>query len=128
MLTRQTRYVLNGLRNLLQNDDDRLAFSSTYLDCETAIFSLETDEYFDYARYRREINVIVDYLVEEKYLSCDLSGKVPIYRLTYKGLHPLQITWLQVRSFLLTSIATPIIVAAATTLVTLWLQGSLRLP
>ena len=71
-------------------------------------------------KYTDEIDSIIDYLLENGFLKRTHFG----YALTQKGLHPNQMAWEDIKSFLVKSIAVPIIVSAITAFITLCI-GSL---
>lgn len=72
----------------------------------------------------------VEYLTDEgngylEYCNMDASwGPHPIgFRLTHRGLHHKEFEREAVRTFIMQSILTPIVVSAITALITLWLNG-----
>jgi len=70
------------------------------------------------ARKWHAVDSMSRYLEEENLL--DYNGALGYMHLNFKGYHYIQAV---IVDFLLKSIAVPILVAVATTLITLWLQG-----
>ena len=66
----------------------------------------------------------LDYLAEDGYIrKLYLGGVLYAFSLTESGLHYPEFTATSIKSFVLRSIVTPIIVSAITSLITLWLSG-----
>lgn len=120
-LTFQAMAVLRGIRKMMPSQKNHFVFSESYADSETVLLCLETGASYDYARYAGEIDGIIDMLEDEKCISVDRSGTVPVYQLTELGMHPYQLRLIEIRDFIINSILVPIAVSAITTLVTLWL-------
>lgn len=120
MLTRSSKYVLNGIRELAADTDSCFAFLSN-----TTCICLYDDysQTFDYTKYKHEIRSIVRYLIENGYLWEDPGSRGERFYLTHLGLHAAEINWNKVKMFFLTNCLVPILVAYVTTLITLRLQG-----
>lgn len=71
--------------------------------------------------------ITMRYLIKEGYLEVSTfgSGSELGVALTEKAMHPHDFTWLRIKKLIFESIIIPIVVSAATSLVTLWLQGLL---
>lgn len=111
------RNVLTGLRKLTSNTEDLLSFlGDTYCICLVD----DIDKTYDYTKYQGEIHSIIKQLVSDGYLEYGYNEYNFI--LTQRGLHPYRFQWEACRSFLLRSILVPILVAFATTLLTLLMQ------
>ena len=111
------RNVLSGLRKLSSNTEDILSFlSGTY--CIRLLS--DTSKTYDYTKYNGEIVSIISQLVSDGYLK--YSFNECNFTLTQRGLHPYRFQWESCKSFLLRSILVPILVAFATTLLTLLMQ------
>lgn len=129
-MTIQCRNVLNGLRKLSGSTEDILWFvDATYYIC---LFSDHKNEQrYDYTKYKGEIHGIIDQLVNDGYLEYDsdddCSNKI-YFSLTHKGLHPYQLRWDAFKIFMFRSVAVPIIVSIATTLLTLLVEELLSMP
>lgn len=120
-LTFQAMAVLRGIRKMMPSQKNHFVFSESYADSETVLLCLETGASYDYARYASEIDGIIDMLEDEKCISIDRSGFVPVYQLTELGMHPHQIRLIEIKNFIVTSIFVPVAVSAITTIITLWL-------
>ena len=119
-MTKQCKTVLNELIKLSNNTDTLMCFDlrkphiSLYNNC---------NKFYDYSQYSHEIESIIQQLVNDGYL--ELLNRGNDFKLTHKGLHRKAFQWIEVKHFLLKSVIVPIVVAAVTALVTLWLQGLL---
>ena len=119
-MTKSCRKVLSGLRKLSGSSDAIMAF----LDNTTCICLIDDfDKTFDYSKYIKEIESTIRHLVKEEYLKYSINDYH--FTLTTKGLHPYHFKWETLKSFLLKSVAVPIVVSVATSLTVLWLQGLL---
>ena len=120
-MTRSCKDVLNHLRDISENTSTALS----YVYGETCICSYVEAEkkYYDYSRYDGEFDEIIAELIKDGYLEL-LSDHYSI-ALTYKGLHPYKIAWEDLKSFLVRSIAVPIVVSAITTVITFYITAAL---
>lgn len=82
--------------------------------------SYSYDIKFDFTHLENHLKPSIHYLLDQKLL--EKNGPYSIH-LTHSGYHYWQTTVTAFLWFLMKSVAVPIVVAAATTLVTLWLQG-----
>lgn len=108
------RNVLRGLQSIVKDTDDTLSL----VDGEPFICLYnDPSTYYDYSKYKNEINSIIKELVRTGYLEYDFNEYH--FSLTHKGFHPYLYTWEDVRNFIFKSIIIPIAVSVATTVVTL---------
>lgn len=121
-LTFQAKAVLCGIRKMAKNTQNHFVFSESFTDGETDLYCFETKAVYNYAKYKDEIDAIIDMLNDEKCIITDDSGNVPVYRLTELGMHPCQLNLKTFLNFLINSILVPVAVSAITTLITLWLM------
>lgn len=113
-MTRQSWYFLKCCKKLDEPD-----FNYTTKDnCIRNVHKVHGG--IEIKKYTNEIDSIIDYLLENGFLKRTHFG----YALTQKGLHPNQMAWEDIKSFLVKSIAVPIIVSAITAFITLCI-GSL---
>lgn len=119
-MTKACRKVLSGLRKLSGGSDAIMAFLGN-TNCICLIDDM--DKTFDYSKYIKEIESTIKHLVKEEYLEYSINEYH--FTLTTKGLHPYRFKWESLKSFLIKSIAVPIAVSVATSLIVLWLQGLL---
>ena len=121
MLTRQCRSVLRGLKKLTNNTEANISYyyenSSFCLDDFSAEYS--------YEKYENEIESIISYLVNENFLEYN-SNKIN-FHLTQKGIHSRFLCSLDLVLFFIKELALPIIVAFITTMITLYMNGQLKL-
>lgn len=111
------RTVLSSLRKLSSNSECSLSFlGNTHQIC----LASDKSKIYDPAKYKGEINGIISQLVSDGYLEYSYSNLS--FHLTQRGLHPYRFQWESCKSFLLRSILVPILVAFATTLLTLLMQ------
>lgn len=109
--------VLRGLRKISSNTEDLLSFWGN----EPSISLVYDDsKNYDYTKYQGEIHSIIKQLVSDGYL--EYAQNEYNFTLTQRGLHPYHFQWEACKSFLLRSILVPILVAFATTLLTLLMQ------
>lgn len=120
-MTRSCKDVLKHLRDISENKSTALS----YVYGETRICSYIGTEkkYYDYSMYDGEFDTIIAELIKNGYLK-HLSDSSSI-ALTYKGLHPYKIAWEDLKSFLVRSIAVPIVVSAITTVITFYITAAL---
>jgi hypothetical protein len=121
MLTHQTRKVLRGIQAMTGNKDHAFGYSSTYTDGEYDLYCPDTDGVYSYDRFAGQIEAIIDFLILEEYLCTDDSGRIPLYRLTYLGMHYHQVNWIRTRAFIARNIILPIVVSAITAFITTWI-------
>lgn len=108
-MTKQCRYFLKCCKKLNEHD-------FTYdLKRRTIRNVHKLDGGIDIRKYIDEADTAFDCLAENGYLKRTQFG----YDLTQKGLHPYQIIWDDIKSFLIKSIAVPIVVSAITSFITL---------
>lgn len=113
-MTRQCRYFLKCCKKLSDHDLNY----NTKDHCIRNVHKLSGG--VEIKKYISEVDSVFDYLLENSYLKRTDFG----YDLTQKGLHPNRMIWEDIRAFLIKSVVVPIIVSAATSLVTLYI-GSL---
>lgn len=120
-MTRSCKDVLKHLRDISENTSAALL----YVYGETRICSYIGTEkkYYDYSRYDGEFDAIIAELIKGGYL--ELLNDHYSIALTYKGLHPYKIAWEDLKSFLVRSIAVPIVVSAITTVITFYITAAL---
>lgn len=119
-MTKQCKTVLNELVKLSNNTDALMCYS---LRKPHITLYYNFDKFYDYSTYSHEIEGIIQQLANDGYLAFLDRGNG--FKLTHKGLHRKAFEWIEIKQFLLKSVIVPIVVAAITALVTLWLQGSL---
>lgn len=114
--------VLKELRKLTKNTDETLSFASngSYI----CLF-YNPSVYFDYSqtKYSEEIWAIINELNRTQYIQ--LNHDNTQFNITYKGLHPYQVGWENIKLFLYKSVFVPIVISTITALITLWLRGLL---
>ena len=120
MLTSDTRYVLKELRQLTENGKYGFLMGpppdSVYIQVATRHEPVHIKTKIPF-----ELSKQIDFLIDEGYVQVvghDME-------LTYKGLHPYKLSFLEIRRFLIKSVFIPIIIALATSLITLLLTGEL---
>lgn len=120
MISIQSRDVLHHLKAISNNTDTELCLlgGSTYI-CPAS----EDNNFYDYSKYKKEINSILDELVNAGYLVYPRNNK-HFFSLTAKGIHPFQGTFFKILTFLFCSIVVPIVVSILTTLFALNLFGT----
>lgn len=128
MLTRQLKTVLNGIKQMTDNQDYPFSYSDTYADGENSLYCPDTNKTYDYTRYAGQIEATVEHLMLEGFLTVDSGHRIPQYRLTYKGMHYGQLNAYSAADFTLRNIVVPIIVAAITAFLTSWVTIQLRSP
>lgn len=110
--------VLRQLRKLSGNSGSTMG----YLGQSTEIVLIENDSVtFNYSRWKNEIESIIRELIRQGYLEQDFNEYH--FHLTHKGLHPYQVVLDDLKIFLLKSVVVPIVISAATTLITLCITG-----
>lgn len=118
-MLRSNRVVLSNLRKLTgDNSDEELSF----LGCTNCICVVSSPDYsltYDYSKYKKEIHSIIRQLVKDEYLMYTRNDE--FFIVTQKGLHPYRFHWETLKLFLFRSVAVPIAVSVATTLLTLYL-------
>ena len=113
------RFVLKQLQTLTKDIDSYMAIVSNYPIIRlTGYSNVELD--FTGTKAEKELKSIIDYLIELGYLKQGYNKYT--FSLTHKGLHPYEVVWQEIKSFLLKSILVPVVVSTATTLLTLWLK------
>lgn len=113
-MIRESRIILKRIQKLSNHSDTRI------LTLNGRLINPETNQTIVCWRdYGSELNAIVDGLVRDGYLVQLEDFKVA---LTDKGLHPYKMKWEEIRHFLFTSVAVPVLISIATTLLTLWLK------
>lgn len=117
-MTNSCKDVLNHLRELCENDFRLLTYVS---DAPCICLNDDLQKCYDYSNYAGEIGAILGELERTGYVQFDNRGIV--FSLTYKGLHPYELAWEEMKTFLFRSVAVPVFVSAITTLITLWLQS-----
>lgn len=118
MLTRQTKEVLKGIKCMTEDQDHEFAYSDTYTDGENDLYCPTTDKAYDYGKHAGQIEAIIDYLILQGYLSVDSSRRIPMYRLTYLGMHYGRINWLNAWDRVWTQVLVPAIVALIVSFIT----------
>ena len=117
-MTDSCKDVLDHLRELSGNDFQLLTYVS---DAPYICLYYDLQKYYDYSNYAGEIGAILQELNRTGYIQLDKRGIM--FSLTYKGLHPYELAWEGMKTFLFRSVAVPVFVSAITTLITLWLQS-----
>lgn len=120
-MTHSCRDVLNHLRELSDNDFALLTFVS---DAPCICLRDNLSKRYDYSKYKGEIGAIIQELKRTEYLEVDSNGI--ILCLTYRGLHPFGLACDEAKKFLFQSVAVPIAVSIATTLLTSYTISLLR--
>lgn len=121
-MTHTCAKTLSELRKIANTTDAVLSFMG---DAPHICLYDDPSVFFDYSKtkYGGEMHAIINELARIGCLTwIDPAG---VFTLTHKGLHPYQMGWDSFKVFFLRSIAVPIGVSAATSLITLWLQGLL---
>ena len=117
-MTRQCKKLLNKIRTFT----DRTSLEWDYDHKQNIIWKVGVlNSRQNLSSFSGELDSLVDALLESGHVTKSRFG----FKLTHKGLHPLSVTIDVVKMFLLKSVIVPIVVAAVTALVTLWLQGLL---
>jgi hypothetical protein len=123
-MTRSCKFVLDKIIDYSKNEYPILCVqrSGYIVKCGSA------DGYtvIDCGKYRSEINIIIQQLVNDGFLEVPYNKGT--FRLTHKGIHYKEYKFEQFKAFILNSIVVPIVVSAITALLTLWLQGLLSQP
>lgn len=111
------RRVLKGLRQLSSNSEDVLCF----LENTTCICRYDDyNQTYDYSPYKKEINNIIQQLIDDGYLTSRYASS---FSITLRGLHPYQFQWESLKKFLICSVFVPIFVSLVTTFIVIFLQG-----
>lgn len=114
-MTIQSYSVLRHLKRLSNNTEIELCFlGDTTFICPT--WHEETT--YDFSKYKSEIYSIMDDLVHAGYLVYSKGNKY-FFKLTSKGIHPLQGIYFQIINFLFRSVFVPIGVSALTSIILL---------
>lgn len=110
-MTKQCRYVLKQIKHFVNNSSSEFEF--VYRD--NVIYMLNNPSHrFVIPKYSNELDTLVSVLLENKYLVKSKYG----YRLTHKGMHPYEVGWETLKSFLIKSILVPVVVAFLTAVLT----------
>lgn len=114
-MIRENRIILKRIQKLSCGTSTRI------LTIKGRLVNPETGQSIDCrADYGKELDALINGLIRDGYLTQPEDFKV---FLTDKGLHPYACCWENIRSFLFRSVAVPIAVSVATSLIVLWLQG-----
>lgn len=119
-MTRSCRNVLNHLRELSDNDFQLLTYVA---DAPYVCLFNDLRKYYDYTEYISDFGAILKELEHTGYVEIDDRGV--LFSLTYKGLHPSEIAWEEMKSFLFRSVAVPIVISAVTSLITFYITTAL---
>lgn len=104
MLDKQSKYVLNILLSLIDEDN--------YIRNNHEIYS-KASKYT-----KNQVNDSIEHLRNEEYLSVNFADNEPYFlSLSYKGLHYKEFDNIKFKEFIRKSIITPIIVTLITTLI-----------
>ena len=119
-MTRACKDVLDHLRKLSTDDFRTLTFVS---DGPYICACDNTNDFYDYTDHKGEISAIIRELARTGYLTHDdLCIQMC---LTYKGLHPYAMTWVNLKPKLIWSILVPIGISIATSLLTVYITALL---
>lgn len=120
-MTRQCKKLLNTIRTFT----DRTSAEWSYDHKQNIIWKIGVlNSRQNLSDFSGELDSLVDALIESGYITKSQFG----YKLTHKGLHSFEVNVETAKAFLLKSVIVPIVVAAITALITLWIQGLLQPP
>lgn len=119
-MTIQCKEVLKHLKKLSNNSNETLCFVG---DLPHICRNDNLDDFFDYSKYKNEIESIIQSLVGEGYLMFEFNEYH--FHLTQKAIHRTQHNMGVLIKFLICSIIVPMAVSLATSLIVLYIQGLL---
>lgn len=111
-MTIQSYSVLKNLKRIANNSETELCLlGDTTLICTVCDY----DNFYDYEKYKGEINGMLIGLEKAGFISFSDAGK-NFFFLTEEGIHPMQRICSKILNTLIFSVFLPIFVSAATTL------------
>ncbi len=113
------RFVLKQLKAFAKDTNTYMTIVSDYPSVKLTGYSNKEIDFTE-TKVEKELKSIIDYLIESGYLKQGYNKYT--FTLTHTGLHPYEAAWQKIKSFLIKSVAVPIVVSTATTLLTLWLK------
>jgi len=117
-MTIESQAVLRGIKNMTGNMSEEFGYLTN-----STCFQTDHGARYDYARYKGEIQSIVDQLLDEGYIK--QSSRRYYFVLTQKAIHMHEERMERLRNFLIRSVVVPVSVSIVTSLIVLWLQGLL---
>lgn len=121
-MTIQALWLLGRLKYVQRYKDAWFAFEDDSNTIKTMYVSEKDVRRIKLIGYRNSLESTLDHLADHKYIELVDGGG----RVRHEGWHWRQIVMGKITSFLFRSVAVPVIVAFLTTLITMWLSGSLQ--